>query len=311
MQPPSGTGAACWEPGSSRRCCSGGLFFLNSWDFPTYMLIAVLAYALRSVRWRGKLDMAVVKEVLLFAMPMAVLGVLLYLPFYLSFQSQASGFGIVRVRSQLHHFLLIFGAFLFMTLGFLAVKLGEWRSRPSDERRPASRLLPIFAVVGLVAAVIMIGLQVWTTVSTLLFSSLAGVLVSLLLLFFLGLALFVLLTAMRDQAPDIFVILLVGVGCLVTLIPEWVYINDNFGGNLSRMNTVFKFFYQGWILLALASAYSVYYVAAVRPSGARITFSVPARGLPCGHRALGHRRNILSDHGLLLQGQRLPGDADA
>ena len=121
----------------------------------------------------------------------------------------------------------------------------------------------------------MIALQVWSTFSTLLFSSLAGVLVSLLLLFFLLLALFVLVTATRDQASDVFVLILVAVACIVTLVPEWLYINDSFGGNLSRMNTVFKFFYQGWILLALASAYSVYYVAAVRPAGARVTFSAP------------------------------------
>ena len=130
----------------------GGLFFLNSWDFPTYMLIAMLAYAFRSVRWRGKLDAAAVKEILLFALPMAVLGICFYLPFYLSFQSQANGFGLVRVRSQLHHFVLIFGVFLFITLGYLAVKFREWRSLTSEERRPASRLVPAFIIAALVAA---------------------------------------------------------------------------------------------------------------------------------------------------------------
>ena len=39
---------------------------------------------------------------------------------------------------------------------------------------------------------------------------------------------------------------------------EFVYLRDVFD---SRMNTVFKFYYQGWVLLSLSGAYAAYYVA--------------------------------------------------
>jgi len=253
----------------------GGLFFLNSWDLPTYTAIVVAAYGLRLYRERRRFDMATIKEFLLFAAPLAVLAILLYLPFYLSFQSQASGFGVVRVRSQLHHFLIIFGTFLFILVGFLAVKLHEWRQQPAAVKATAHGAIAPLAAAGLIVAAGMFFLQIWSTVTTLLLTSLAGVLVSLMLLVFILLIVFLLIAFVHADASDLFVLLLAAAGCAALLLPEWLHINDNFGGDLSRMNTVFKFQYQGWILLSLVSAYALYYVVAARPMGMTLRFSVP------------------------------------
>jgi len=49
---------------------------------------------------------------------------------------------------------------------------------------------------------------------------------------------------------------------------ELFYLADVFGGNLHRMNTVFKLYYQAWILLGLVGGYSLWYVAAhLKPVG--------------------------------------------
>ncbi|MCI0348177.1 MAG: DUF2298 domain-containing protein, partial [Acidobacteriales bacterium] len=56
-----------------------------------------------------------------------------------------------------------------------------------------------------------------------------------------------------------FALLLVGLGLLLTLAPEFVYLRDNFG---TRMNTVFKFYYQTWLMWSIAAAYGVYSVFA-------------------------------------------------
>ena len=63
---------------------------------------------------------------------------------------------------------------------------------------------------------------------------------------------------------DTFVLLMIGMALILTLSVEFFYLRDLFG---TRMNTVFKFYYQAWILLGLASAYGLSRLAA-RPSPA-------------------------------------------
>ena len=43
---------------------------------------------------------------------------------------------------------------------------------------------------------------------------------------------------------------------------ELFHVADIFGGSLRRMNTVFKLYYQAWILLAIAGGYALYYIGA-------------------------------------------------
>jgi len=54
---------------------------------------------------------------------------------------------------------------------------------------------------------------------------------------------------------------LVFLGTGLTLGCEFFHVKDNFGsGNLARMNTVFKFYYQAWVFWAVASVYGVYFL---------------------------------------------------
>jgi uncharacterized membrane protein len=48
--------------------------------------------------------------------------------------------------------------------------------------------------------------------------------------------------------------LLIALGILLILGPEFLYLRDNFG---YRINTIFKFYFQAWILLSLAAAFGV------------------------------------------------------
>jgi uncharacterized membrane protein len=52
-----------------------------------------------------------------------------------------------------------------------------------------------------------------------------------------------------------FALLAVALGLGLSLVPEYFYLRDNFG---TRINTIFKFYYQAWLVFSVASAYAVY-----------------------------------------------------
>jgi uncharacterized membrane protein len=69
------------------------------------------------------------------------------------------------------------------------------------------------------------------------------------------------LTAGDDRAerePALFALVLTSVALLLILGCEFFFVGDIF---TSRMNTVFKLYYQAWLLLAMAGGFSLYYLA--------------------------------------------------
>jgi len=65
------------------------------------------------------------------------------------------------------------------------------------------------------------------------------------------------ITPLTVFSSDLFVFLLIFTGLALTLIVEFFYLRDGFG---VRMNTVFKFYYQAWVMLGCASAYGVWWL---------------------------------------------------
>jgi uncharacterized membrane protein len=63
----------------------------------------------------------------------------------------------------------------------------------------------------------------------------------------------------RSAAPAESLAAWVGaVGCLLLLVPEVVYIRDHLEGEMSRMITIFKFYYQAWVLMSIVAAYAAW-----------------------------------------------------
>ena len=60
------------------------------------------------------------------------------------------------------------------------------------------------------------------------------------------------IAAITNPDPNAFVLLLLFVGCGLVLTPEFFYLRDQFGW---RMNTIFKFYFQTWIIWGLSAAF--------------------------------------------------------
>jgi len=263
----------------------GGLAFLNTWDILAYTALIMGAYVLARLRERGW-SWERLEDFFALGLPLGVLALLLYLPFYVSFSSQAGGILpnlIYPTRGA--HLWVMFGALL---VPIFALLFYFWRG----ERRPANWLWGIGLALGLVFflwlfswamgwfaelrlpefAASFLQSQGATTARTFFASanlkrlSYAGGLLTLLALLALAIAFLVKTNAKRlatDEAnfhqPSAishqpFVLLLILLASLLVLAPEFVYLRDQFGW---RMNTIFKFYYQAWTLWSLAAAFGV------------------------------------------------------
>jgi len=302
-----------WLPFVITALCLGALGFLNTWDILIYLLVFVACVGaaraqLRTVGW--------LSDALFVGVTLAVLGIVLYLPFYLGFQSQVRGLlPNLFNPTRLPQFLVFFGPFVVIIVGYLIVL---WReARPWAWRGRLGRALLLSLGGPVLAMLVVVSVTVWSPaarswvqdlVSNPALQSLLGGTASPAALIGLGLRLhmlnpwtFLLLAGLlawalvlwwpglsTDQAEasvpgpdnlsqggpskrsslltwgshrlvgsDSFALILIGVGTLLPLVVEFIYLRDQFG---TRMNTVFKFYFQAWVLWALAAAYGAYVV---------------------------------------------------
>ena len=299
--------------------CLGSLAFINTWDFPIYLLLVAMAYGMHRYGRYGKVNWALAKDVVYTVVGLALLGGLLYLPFYLGFQSQAGGIlPHLFNPTRLHQYLIFFGPFVFVVIGFVALVTKKSRAEVGGKSLVRSglnalfgtMLLPILAALGSIALVmftaggqaflrgILANEGVRQQIGGADLPSLVRKFIAIRLgnpwtYLFLALLIAWVVTLLwgrlrisrfaRPGSPDpgqergfdnplraisdpgriaesstLFVLLIIATALLLTLCVEFVYLRDTFG---TRMNTVFKFYYQAWLLLALASAYGVYYIA--------------------------------------------------
>ena len=281
------------------RCVWVGLGFLNTWDFPIYLFLIMLVMGVRLAWERGGLSWGVAGRAVAGAVALGLLGALLYLPFYAGFQSQAGGilpnflFG-----TRLSQFFVMFGPLL-VAVVFLLIALstrGGISLKGFVGFFAASILLPIaFLIMVLVVGLLTPGGQ--ELVSRLRdlpmvqqsgaanFGQLAIEVAKIRLgspwtyLFLAALLAWVLaLLAKRLSTPaDLppatlppatlqpatlqpatFALLALLTALLLVFSVEFVYLRDTFG---TRMNTVFKFYFQAWVLMAVVAAFAVVYLA--------------------------------------------------
>ncbi len=264
----------------------GALGMLNTWDIVTYGLVVAAAFAISQYRAAGKLSWSVVVSSVAYLLVLYIGGYLLFLPFYLGFSSQARGIAPnIFNRTPLHQYLIMFGVFVFVIASFVLVLLAR---QPDKKRALANALqfaVPLLVVPVVIAAVGFVVVARNAELQQLIASTLnvapdtaaPSVLGAFARSFLASPGVFLLLVLLisgvaalgqvelAERSSDglalrtgvIFALLLALVGLVLTFGVEFLYIRDTFE---SRMNTVFKLYYQAWLLFAVAATFGVYYV---------------------------------------------------
>jgi YYY domain-containing protein len=215
----------------------------------------------------------------------AGIAVLLFVPFFIGFSSQAGGIlpnVIFPTKSQ--QFLIMFGVLLLPILFWIVLDASRQKTRLEWWNSLALVGIGILVLlVGSIIAGFIVTLQpaidlsgllgglppmdalsivLWRRIS----DPLPWLLPSILILIALAILLGWMRTRMTEHAdrpaafetPDIgrlataFILLLVFWGAILVVFPEFFYLRDFFG---DRMNTVFKFYFQGWADWSLAAAF--------------------------------------------------------
>ncbi|MCA9871251.1 MAG: hypothetical protein KC487_12865, partial [Anaerolineae bacterium] len=249
----------------------GALAVINTWDLPTYFGLAVLVWLVRE--WRsGRLSTGRTRALLgtgIFAVALVVGALLLYWPFFSHYQALASsGIGVSDVKTELGKWLNIWGFLGFLAASFLLVELRGRYTQPAGGdvpvRDPAllrwlrlgmDRFGELGQIITLTPALSRrAGAAIGVSVLLAAVLWLAGWHVPAALLLPL-VAAFALLWRRSGTNHRAFLVILIFTALLVLIGVEFVYLKDHLqGGEWRRMNTLFKFYIQVWVMLALATA---------------------------------------------------------
>jgi len=246
----------------------GSLAFINIWDLPVVAAVLVAAALVKSYgNHPGSMGKAALSAAAV-AAPVLLLAVGLFLPFYRDFDAQTSGILPLReVNTRPFLLFLVMGPFILLAVTFLFRQVSGLK-RPSNDDSPAAVLVMIVASVpflvwaglaffitwiddGAKAAFGEVGGRTTLAVPALALVALAG------------------FSAMQRTKLSLgpataFSLLLAAMAFYLLAGAELFYVVDQFGGGFRRMNTVFKTYYQAWLLLGIVGSYGLYFLWSVR-----------------------------------------------
>ena len=242
-----------WAPG----CCValaltlGAMWCINSWDYPSYGILVVGLIGLAVLFVRGSPR----QKLLLFgamAVAVLVLSILAFWPFHQHYETFNSGLDPSRWRTPVDRFLAIHALFLFIIVTFLVVRIRRdvvdlVRSFWSSEELPRHMewlrvVIVLLVIIGLVFAV----LGYW---NALLLTALMG------LLSVAGWRVLAVPESSRSYEALVLAVLVMAV--LIAIGVDLVTVE----GDIGRMNTLFKYYLEIWVFMAIASAYMLWRLA--------------------------------------------------
>jgi len=246
----------------------GSLAFTNIWDYPVYLAIFGLIVFIRCYSDESSgysrdircLYRRVVLNTVVVVMPIAVVAVVLFLPFYLDLSSQASGIlPVTGLGTRPVLFLLVVGLFFLLTVVFLLRQLPDLGRLNTSDRIMSVVIGMVVAAPFILWTLAILGLGIIGGDVSAAFSKVGWrLLIVLPGLAIVAVAMFSATQRGRLSREPIlaFPLILLAMAFYLLVGAELFFLVDLFG---NRMNTVFKVYYQSWLLLAIVGSYGLYY----------------------------------------------------
>lgn len=246
----------------------GALRLLNTWDYPTYLLLGAAAIAVGEYLAQGGLSSLMLLRTGFKTALVFIVGYVAFLPYHLYYETFFSSVERTTNTTPLWQFLAITGLFVFVIGSFylwqsrrvlastlsairpafdsLVDTLSERRTNPAPQVGPWTLLALI--VSALAAGYVLTALAYgYGAGGTMVFA-----------IALIALVVVVGLSALANPRPEtpvtLFVSLMAGTALALVLGLDIFRVE----GDIERMNSVFKFYMQVWVLLALAAAYMVW-----------------------------------------------------
>ena len=233
----------------------GALRLINTWDYPTYLALAIAAIFLAGYFRHGGLGLSMLLRPAVEAAFVFLVGYLVFLPFHLRYETFFSSLERTTNTTVLWQFLAVSGLSVFILGSFYARE--GWSVYGARLRRlmmPVGTPLPLGRVrtVGVAIAVALaLAAAVYGLVEV-AGSTVPFVVITLIAVASVGAARVV--SFGRTARADAFVAAMIGLSLLLVLGVDFLRVE----GDIDRMNTFFKTYLQVWVLMGVGSAYALW-----------------------------------------------------
>jgi YYY domain-containing protein len=229
----------------------GALKPTNTWDYPVYWVLGVIAVLYGAWLRYGKLERKSLLEAVVTAVALIGLAQYLFQPYHHWY-----GLGYMEVdlwqgsHTSISAYLTVHGLFLFVIVSWMIWETREWMAATPltelQKLRPYLGVISIGAIIFLVTIGLLIGQGYDVAVLVIPLMVWCGALI------------------LRPGLPEAkrFLLALTGIGVALTFLVEVVVLR----GDISRMNTVFKFYMQVWEMFSLAAGAALAWILVDLPS---------------------------------------------